>query len=329
MFGYRKPLWSFKVLVVISLLLTCPIVLAETWRLDQAEDWKEVQPQGKDKYLLEVSRLKELLNKAQPLAVRQAWEKLKEDFPEIAGPDLDAFIRAEMLFAEGEFIKAVRSYDKFLLKFPESKLYQAALDREFTMAEAFLAGRKKSVLGILKFRGYAEGEKIMDKIADRAGNAPIGIRASIAVAKNYEKRGKFEEAYQKWSEISSRWPTGEIGRDALLAEARCKYYAYQGPKYDVSDLISAKSYYEDFSSKYPQYAQEIDIAEKIENINELLAEKQFNIAQYYQKTSDFKAAEMCYQMVVAQWPQSAAAKIANKKLNEIELQSEKEKNEEK
>ena len=52
MLGYRKTLWSFlplrlttqvvaagKVLLVMSLFLTCPLVLAETWHLDQAEDW--------------------------------------------------------------------------------------------------------------------------------------------------------------------------------------------------------------------------------------------------------------------------------------------------
>src|SRR4030042_228518 len=173
-------------------------------------------------------------------AVGQAINKLKKDFPGVVGPDLDAFMKAEMLFCDGKFTKAVWSYDKFLEDFTTSKFYEAALDREFSIATAFLGGQKKRVLGVFTMRRYAEGIKVMEKISDRAGGAPIGVRAAVAVAEHYEKRRKFAEAYQKWSEISSRWPTGQIGKDALLNMARCKHAIYRGPKYDVSSRVRGK-----------------------------------------------------------------------------------------
>jgi len=303
---------------VISLWPAAPIIAAETWRMDQGQNWKAVSGKGEDKsavadkYLLAVAEIKRLVNMGETKAVGKALSTLKKDFPEVTGPDLDAFIKAELLFSKGKFVKAMRSYNKFLDEYPESKFREAVLDREFAIGTAFLAGRKKTVLGLFRIRGYAEGEKIMERIVDRAGGAPIAEKAALAVAKSYEKRKRFNDAYAKWSEISSQWPTGQIGKDALLAMARCKHAAYRGPKYDGSSLVSAKSYYENFKLRYPKEAEEIDVDGKLKQINEQLAYKQFGIGQYYQQTGSKQAANFYYQMVTDNWPETVAGKMVKR-----------------
>ena len=117
---------------------------AETWHLGQDQDWKAVSA-TKDKYLLAVAKTKKMIHTGQKLDVQKAVEQLKKDFPEIAGVDLDVFIEAEMLFCEGKFSKAVRSYDKLLTEFPKSPFYEAAIDREFHIATAFLAGQSTAL----------------------------------------------------------------------------------------------------------------------------------------------------------------------------------------
>jgi len=306
------------VLAAISLLSALSAVSAETWRLKQGRDWKAVSAKVEDKYLLAVAQIKKLVNTGQTEAVREALDKLKKDFPEIAGPDLDAFIEAELLLSKGKFVKAVRGYDKFLAEYPESELYEAALDRQFSIATAFLAGQKRRVLGVFKIKGYAEGEKVMERVSDRAGDAPIAIKAALAVAHNCEKRGKFADAYHQWSQIQLRWPTGRIGKDALLGMARCKHAAYKGPKYDASDLISAKSYYENFKLRYPRDAEDIDVDGKLKQIDEQLAYKQFSIGRYYQKTGNKQSANLYYQMVTDNWPGSTAAKMVEEAMANIE-----------
>ncbi|MBA7481862.1 Cell division coordinator CpoB [subsurface metagenome] len=304
------------VLAVVSLLSALPVVGGETWRLEQGRDWKAVSDEGRDKYLLAVAQIKKLVVTGQAEQAGEAFDKLKKDFPEISGPDLDAFIEGELLFCKGKFTRAVRAYDKFLRKYPESELYEAALDREFAIATAFLAGQRIRVLGIFKMKGYASGVKTMERISDRAGDAPIAKKAAVAVAKSYEKRRKFNEAYYKWSEISSRWPTGTLGRDALLGMARCKHAEYQGPKYDVSNLVSAKSYYENFRLRYSEDAVKIGVDGRLEQINEQLAYKRFSIGRYYQKTGNEESANLYYRMVIRDWPDSKATEMAKEKINQ-------------
>jgi len=302
------------VFAVVLLLSALPVVGGETWRLEKGRDFKAVSAEGRDKYLLAVAQIKKLVSTGQTKQAAKAFDKLKKDFPEIAGPDLDAFIEGEMLFCKGKFTKAVRAYDKFLEKYPESELYEAALDREFAIATAFLAGRRITILGIFKMKGYASGVKVMERITDRAGDAPIAKKAAVAVAESYEKRGEFDDAYYKWAEISDRWPTGPLGRDSLLNMARCKHAAYRGPKYDVSNLVSAKSYYENFKLRHPEDAAKIDVDGRLKQINEQLAYKQFSIGRYYQKTVSEQSANLYYRMVLENWPGSSAAKMAKQEL---------------
>jgi outer membrane protein assembly factor BamD (BamD/ComL family) len=314
----RQAIITFGVLALAAAGLCmrpAMVEASETLRLDGTGQWKQTSGSKEEEFLLRVAEMKNLVDAGQPNKVRKAAKQLKTDFPEIAGADFDSYIEAEVLLAGGKLTKAVKQYDKFLDGYPGSPLKDAALEREFGIGMEFLGGRKKTVL-IFRVRGYDDGVKIMEKISDRSGGADIAKRASLAVAQSYEKRRKYNEAYLKWSEISTRWPTGETGKDALLAMARTKYAAYRGPLYDGSGLISAKSYYENFKLRYPEEAQKLQVDDILSRIGEQLAEKNLRIAKYYSRTGSTGPANMYYQMVVDNWPQSKAAQTAKGKLNQ-------------
>ena len=400
---------QFTILAIAVVLSSLSMVSADTWRLGKDRDWKAVSPEGKDKFLMAAAETKKLVNTGQTKAARKAFDELKKEFPEIEGPDLDAFIEAEMLFCKGRFIEAANSYDKMLTKYPETKLREAAFDRQFAIATAFLGGQKKTVLGVfkvtgfadglkimkriseqakdepigteatvvmaqkyeekgqltkafriyekmltenpdnefrellldrqyaiataylrgekkrvlrvVKMKGYAEGVRIMEKITGRAGlDTPMGLKAALAVAKHYENRKEFNEAYLKWWEISLQWQTGKTGRDALLNMARCKHTAYNNhpeqkrPFYDDSNLNIAKSCYEKFKLLYPRDAEETNVDQILEEIDEQLAYKQLSIGQYYQRTGNKKSANLYFDMVIRDWPGSKAAELAKETL---------------
>jgi outer membrane protein assembly factor BamD (BamD/ComL family) len=312
----------FVMLIMAVVFSASSKVLPGTWRLDKDGELKAVSSEGKDKFLIEVAEAKKFVSSGRTKAAREAYDAIKADFPEIAGPDFDIFVKAEIFYSKGQFTKAVQSYNKLLTEYPKSKLTEAALDREFAIATAYLAGRKKTVLGFLKISGYAEGIRIMEKITDRVGlDTQMGIKASVAVAQNYEERKKFNEAFLKWWEISLEWEIGPVGRDALLGMARCKLAVYNKPPekkralYDASPLRSAKTYYGRFKLLYPKEAKEIGVDEILSQIDEELAYKQLTIARYYQKTGHRQAANLYYDMIVSDWPNTKAAQEAKEMLN--------------
>ena len=309
------------VLVIAVMFPTISIASPDTWRLEKGGDFKEVYANGDDKFIIAVAEAKRFVNTGQTGAARWAYDELKKDFPEITGPDFDLFVKAEIFYCKGQFTKAVKSYNKLLTEYPKSRFTEAALDREFSVATAYLGGRKKKLLGLFKIKAYSEGIRIMEKITDRVGlDTQMGINASEAVAENYENRKKFNEAYLKWWEISLEWEMGPVGRDALLGMARCKHAIYNKPPkdkrpfYDASPLRSAKTYYERFKLLYPKDAKEIGVNEILSQIDEQLAYKQFSIGLYYDRTGHKQAAKLYFNMVVSDWPDSKAAQEAKELL---------------
>ncbi len=307
-------------IVLYSVVFTGRI-WADTWHLTGQGEWEKVADDATGKYMLAVAKIKQLISTGEVEPSQDALKQLKADFGDIVGPDLDAFMEAEMLYAEGKWAMAVKKYDQFIGAWPESSLYESALEREYAIATAFLSGEKRKVLKVFRLSAYEEGVKIMRRIADLVPDAPIAKRALVAVARSCEKRGKYftndpdqTDAYETWADISSRWPTGDLGRDALLGMARSLHSAYRGHKYDSGGLQSARRYYEDFKSRYPELTAEHNIDEKVTMIDEQLAYKQLEIALYYERAENIQAANLYYQLVVDDWPGTAAAEAAGAKL---------------
>ncbi len=292
----------------------------DVWRLDSDEKWTVISPQ--DKFLVAVVEVKKLINTGQTEAARLAYEQLKKDFPELADPDLDAFIEADLLFSQGEFTKAYRAYEKIIKVRPQGRLRPAILDRQYAIGTAYLGGQKKSVLRVIKLKGDAEGVRIMETITDRAGiQSPLGLRAALAVAENYHKRELFSDEYLKWWEISLQYKTGQIAKDALLGMAASKHAIYNRPPeekrafYDPGNLRTAQSHYKEFVGRYPQDAEKLGTNQIIKQIDEQLAEKELVIAQYYDRTGRLQAANLYYDMVLQDYPQTEAAEAARQSRN--------------
>lgn len=319
--GMLRDTIQFVVLAVGMTLCTLAASSAGTLRLDKDQQWKPVSAEGPDRFLLAVAEAKELVNAGEVEAAREVFDALKQDFPEIVGADFDIFVKAELYYCEGRFVKAARSYDKLLTEYPKSSLRQAALERQFAIGSAYLAGRKNVVLGFIKLSGYSEGVNILEKVTDRAGiDSPLGLEAALAVANSYEERQKYEEAYLKWWEVSLEYQAGQVGRDALHGMARCKHAAYnREPEhkrhfYDASRLSTAKSCYERLRLLFPKDAEEIGVDEILRQINEELARKQLAIGQYYQAVGNGQSANLYYDMVLTDWPGTEAAQTAKELL---------------
>jgi len=320
MLKYKKQLVELIILGILSGLSTTH---ANMWQLEENQNWDLIATDNQDKYLSAITEAQKIVNEGQTKAAKEAFDILKEDFSEFAGPDLDLFIKAELLLSDNKFTTAARTFDKLLIKYPESKLRDFSIGRMFDVGTIYLGGQKKVFLGFIKISGYAEGIRILEKVTDYAGiDSQMGTEAAIAIAKNYEKREKFHEAYIKWWEISSQWQTGSIGRDALLGMAKAKHAIYnKNPEkkrsfYDASCLRSARSYYERFRLLFPDDAKTIDVDGIINEINEQLAYKEFVTGQYYQQTGSRQSANLYYDMVTTNWPDTKGAQKASEILTQ-------------
>ncbi|OQA00426.1 MAG: Outer membrane protein assembly factor BamD [Planctomycetes bacterium ADurb.Bin401] len=313
-----------KVVIVLTVLSLTVVGICETWRLGSDQHWQKVADANAigsqltdDSFGSAASEAKQFASSGNHGKAKKAYANLKKNYPQISGPDYDAYVKAELFYAKRKYAKAAAAYSDLLEKYPESSLRQAALEREYQIGSAFLHGQKRTVLGIFKLHAYEEGTEIMTKIADIAGDAPIAKKAIETLARSREKRGAYDEAYLAWADYQNRWPTGETGKESLLGMARSLEQDYKGPKFDGKVLESSKSYYSEYAERYPESAQQFGLTDKVEELESRLAEKELLTADYYAKTESYAAADIYYQKIIDQWPDTVSAQKAQEKLPQI------------
>jgi outer membrane protein assembly factor BamD (BamD/ComL family) len=293
-------------IVVLTVVVCCGNLCAETLYLDADGTWKNVASDSQSLYLKDIADAKQLVSEGSPKAAG-ALEKLTADYPQLKEQGMDLFIEAEVLYADRKFTKAVEKYTTFLDEHPGSDLFDAALSRLFQIGTAFLNGQQKQMLWVFWIDAYDDGAKIMNGIADRTGDAPIAKKALFGVADSYEGRLLFRDAYQTWSDIFSRWPAGLTGRDALEGMARNQYAGYVGPKYEAGTLVSARGYYRQLKDRDPNYAGSVNVDGILVRLDEQLAEKELTVGMYYHRTGSPEGAELYFKEVTEKWPDTSAA----------------------
>ncbi len=316
----------------VVLVLLCSLApAARTWRLKDGEKWESANDTPREQYALKVAELKDQLRTGEADAVEEILAEIKDKFPQYVGPDLDLFVKGELQYWKDRYAKAMKQYEKLLKDYPGSEYAPVVLDREFDLAKAYLDGRKKKVLGFLKISGYAEGIELMERISDRAGlDEPnsVGLKAAIAVAEHYETREQYLEGYLKWSEVASYWETGPVGKKALLRMAEDNLLAYNQPPVkrrpllDSSKLVTAKTYFEKYALLYPKEVKPLKIDEKLKQIDELMALKQFTIGKYYRRVGKTSAARLYFETVIRDWPKTDAASLAREALETTAAETE-------
>jgi outer membrane protein assembly factor BamD (BamD/ComL family) len=304
--------------IAVFVLWTIGMTTGDTLHFKDGKEWEDISNTPDGRRLMAVAKFKQLISFGDVKSALDELVNIKKEHPEIAGPDFDTFVEAEFLLADGKWFEAVRKYDALLDGWPNSWLYETALERNYSMAVSFLNGQKRKVLKMIKLSAFDEGETMMRKIADRAGDAPIAQRALVALAKAYQKKGGFLDAYEVWAEISSRWPTGQIGQTALLEMAQSLHSAYTSPDYDHTSLVSAKTYYTNYKLRYPQLAEDQEINEKLRTIEEQLAYKQYSTGEYYDRTGSTEAAMLYYRQVLEMWPDTKAGQMAKARITAAE-----------
>ncbi|MGB8225291.1 MAG: tetratricopeptide repeat protein [Sedimentisphaerales bacterium] len=312
-----------KGLILLVILGSMVFAAKQTWHLKDGQEWQPVGQEKDSGYMLAVSDAKQFVSTGKTGKAKNAFAKLKKDYPQLAGADFDAFVKAELLYSQRKYEKASEAYDKFTDDFPQSAFYLSALERQYQIGTAFLGGQKKRALGVISITAYDEGGAIMNKIADKAGDAPIAKNALQTLAQSDEKRGAYYDSYLVWSDMSNRWPTGPVGQDALLGMARTLEKDYRGPKFDGKVLESSRSYYSEYQKRYEDKAAELQIPQKLGVIDEKLAEKEMTVADYYARTGSYNAANLYYQRITEVWPSSVAAKSAEQKIPVMKKEQEK------
>lgn len=218
--------------------------------------------------------------------------------------------------ALGNHMQAYKQYEKALDQYPGLEGEETIVRHEFAIGVAFLSGVKQKIW-ILRVPAYEEGLDVLDKVVQRTPGSMLAEDAIKAKADYYYRSGKFDLAETEYARLAQEFPRGRYPRLALLMSAHSALARFPGLKFDDAALYEARERFISFRERYPEFAEQENIAALIRRIDETLAEKNLMIGKWYTKMKKVNAAVVYYRNVAKNWPNSGAAIEARRLLAAI------------
>lgn len=216
----------------------------------------------------------------------------------------------------GDLMKAHQWLEEILDGWAGTELADRALRKELIIAEMVLfKGRKQKVWKMFWLSADEESLTILDRIIDeRARDTPIAEQALRLKADYHYINGNFEDAELAYARLMRDFPRGRYQKFAMLRAGESALARFPGVEFDDADLLEAEVYLKDFSQKYPQDAGANMIPQTLSRINDQRAEKDYRVAQYYERVKQIDAATYYYRLVEKDWSATTWAAQARDRL---------------
>ena len=151
-------------------------------------------------------------------------------------------------------------------------------------------------------------ERLTLQLAPRDSLLPLS-HYYLGVA--HQRRGEDLLAAQSYIRLVESFPADTLSDNALFEAARAYQRLWRKPELDPQYGFSAIQAYETFISTYPDSPLRPDVDRELAHLHDLLAEKDFDTAEYYFRRRAYDSAIIYYQDIVTAYPQTPTARRAS------------------
>lgn len=222
-----------------------------------------------------------------------------------------------ILEGAGEFDPAYEAYATYLTKYPKGEDFEAVVESMFKIAKLFLEGEKKKVLGIKIASSMERAQQMFEGIVKRAPFSKLAALSQFNVGVALEKQGKYPEAVAAYSAVVSRYPGDEVAADAQYQIGYVRLREYRDGSYDRNGAMKAREAFEDFVNRYPESEKVAQARENIKQLEGGSKKGDLEIAKFYDRTKQYKAAVIYYNDVIKGSPDTAEANFAKARIEEL------------
>lgn len=235
------------------------------------------------------------------------------------------FMRAESLFFADYYSKASDNFSNLLKKYENSRYLDTAIKREFAIARYWegMAPKRTKFLNFTDktqpvWDNHGNAIAIYDAIHMHDPLGPLADDAAMASANNYFLRGDWENAATGYDTVRKFHSDSPFQPQAHLLGMRAKLNCYQGPQYEGKMLRQADELADQtlvqFSEQLPGERERLLQVKK--TVRDLRAQREYESGEYYYRTKYYRAAGYYYRAVLKDYPETAYAELAQKRLEE-------------
>jgi outer membrane protein assembly factor BamD len=225
-----------------------------------------------------------------------------------------------LLQKNSDYDQAFEAYNTYLTKYPQGGDFDSVVEQAFTIAKLFLEGQKKKILGVPTTSSMGRAQVMFETIVKNAPFSKFAPLAQFNVGQSLEKQGKYPEAIKAYQIVVNKYAGDAIADDALYQIGFVRLRETREGSYDRAAVSKARESFEDFINRYPESEKVPQAKENLKTLETGNAKSSLDIARFYDKTKQHRAAVIYYNDVIKTQPGSPESEIAKARIEELKQQ---------
>ena len=214
--------------------------------------------------------------------------------------------------------KAFKEYQKVLEKYPKLDNCQEILQRQFEIANRFLAGQWFKLWGYIPFfPSMDRAAEMFQKIVNNGPYSDVAPQAQLNLGTAREKQKDYVQAVKAYELAADRYHDQPVAADALYRAGLAYNKQARTAEYDQSTAAQAIAVFNDFMTLYPGDPRVKEAQKLIESLRAEQARGSYEIARFYEKRQRWSGALVYYNEVLLLDPNSELAGPARGKIDAI------------
>ncbi len=215
--------------------------------------------------------------------------------------------------------KAFKAYQELVEKYPKSANYDEVVERQYIIANRYLAGQWFKLWGYIPF--FSSMDKTVEMYEKLIKNGPyseVAPSAQMNIGEAREKQSDFPAAVKAYETAADKYhDRKQVAADAIYKAAMAYLKQAKTAEYDQSVAGHAISTFTDFMTLYPQDPRVPEAQKHIVSLRTEQARGSMIVARYYEKKRQWDGALVYYNEVLIRDPQSKYAEEAKQRIEEI------------
>ncbi len=219
----------------------------------------------------------------------------------------------------GDLYKAFVNYRKTIQVYPSTSRFDEVLERMYEIGNAFLAGKKRKLLGTLSIMPARDkAVEVFQAIVEDGPFSSTGELAQYKLGLAHLALGEYEQAVTAFEQLISRYPNSPLVDDARFQLTQASLKGTFRPGYDQHPSEQAVDELEQFVNDYPKSDLAPEALERLKVLQERRAEHDFQVAKFYEQRHKLPAAKLYYQDLIDRFPDTSWAPKAASRLQILE-----------
>jgi outer membrane protein assembly factor BamD len=266
----------------------------------------------------------ELFNKAQ--AAEQAgnfsraikvYSALVRRHPKDALAGGAAYRKAQLQEQTHDYLNAATTYRVVVERYPKFEHFDDAIESQFRIGEMYLNGKKAKLLGLPLLNSLDHAVDIFAAIVRTAPYGKSTARAQFDIGLAREKQGNNDAALQAYQAVVDKFPNDPVAADAQYQIGYIWFRAAREGTKDAAAMKNAKTGFEDFLFRHANSEKAAQAREDLRLLEQKQTSNSFNVAKFYDKQKNYRAAVIYYNEVIRQQPGSPEGDHAKKRVDEL------------